>query len=119
MKQEKTCACKGGNLDRFIQPMILLILQKEPDTGYGVFKKVGEFSMFRDTRPDAAGIYRYLKLMEERGLLEHFEYKEAENKYKIKYCITPEGQECLANWKDTLTRYAESILELVEQMNKE
>ena len=33
--KEKKCACKGGNLDRFIQPIILLILAEEADTGYG------------------------------------------------------------------------------------
>lgn len=117
ISENKKCACKGGNLDRFIQPMILLILREEPETGYGVFKKVGEFSMFRETKPDVTGIYRYLRIMEERGLLEQFEFKEAENKYKMKYRITGEGEECLRNWKVTLTRYAESILELVEKIN--
>lgn len=118
VSETKKCACKGGNLDRFIQPMILLILMDEPDTGYGIFKKVGEFSMFREEKPDATGIYRYLRIMEERGLLEQYEHKEAENKYKMKYRITGEGKECLVHWKGTLTRYAESIKELVEQMEK-
>ena len=71
--KEKKCACKGGNLDRFIQPIILLILAEEADTGYGVFKKMGEFSMFRESRPDATGVYRYLRIMEQRELLEQFE----------------------------------------------
>lgn len=112
-KKEKKCACKGGNLDRFIQPIILLILSEETETGYAVFKKMGEFSMFRETRPDATGVYRYLRIMEEKGLLEQFEYKEGDNKYKKKYRITGDGLECLANWKATLTDYADAILELV------
>lgn len=116
--ENKKCACKGGNLDRFIQPMILLILKDEPDTGYGVFKKVGEFSMFREAKPDVTGVYRYLRLMEEKGLLEQGEYQEDENKYKMKYRITEAGKECLYNWRDTLARYAEAILELVDKMNE-
>ena len=44
--KEKKCACKGGNLDRFIQPIILLILAEEADTGYGVFKKWVNFLCF-------------------------------------------------------------------------
>lgn len=116
--KEKKCACKGGNLDRFIQPIILLVLADEPDTGYGVFKKIGEFSMFREARPDATGVYRYLRIMEQRNLLEQFEYREAKNKYKMKYRITGEGKECLINWKATLTAYADAILELVSRMEE-
>lgn len=116
--ESKKCACKGGNLDRFIQPIILLILTEGPDTGYGIFKRVGTFSMFREEKPDATGIYRYLRIMEKRGLLEQFDYKEGENKYKKKYRITGDGRECLLNWRETLTGYAESILELVECINK-
>lgn len=112
-KKEKKCACKGGNLDRFIQPIILLILSEETETGYAVFKKMGAFSMFRETKPDATGVYRYLRIMEEKGLLEQFECKESDNKYKKKYRITGDGLECLANWKATLTDYADAILELV------
>lgn len=114
----KKCACKGGNLDRFIQPIILLILLDEVDTGYGIYKKMAEFSMFRETRPDATGVYRYLKIMEQRGLLEQFESREAENKYKMKYRITKEGMDCLKNWEHTLNEYAESILELVGRMKQ-
>lgn len=116
--ESKKCACKGGNLDRFIQPIILLILQEETDTGYGIFKKVGEFSMFTDAKPDATGVYRYLKIMEERGLLEQFEQREAKNKYKMKYRITEEGKKCLQNWRGTLDRYANAIRELVEQIDE-
>ncbi|MCI5648395.1 MAG: PadR family transcriptional regulator [Fusicatenibacter sp.] len=115
---EKKCACKGANLDRFIQPMILLILMNGPDTGYGIYKRVGNFSMFREEKPDVTGVYRYLRVMEKRGILEQFEYKEAENKYKTKYRITEEGKVCLENWKKTLSEYAESILELVACMEK-
>lgn len=115
-KETKKCACKGGNLDRFIQPIILLIVSDGADTGYGIFKKMEGFSMFNEARPDATGVYRYLRLMEQRGLLEQFESKEGDNKYKMKYRITREGRDCLKNWKQTLSDYAKAILELVGRM---
>ncbi|MGN1158518.1 MAG: PadR family transcriptional regulator [Agathobacter sp.] len=118
MSENKKCACKGDNLDRFIQPIVLLILLEEEDTGYGILKKMSGFSMFRDSRPDATGVYRYLRNMTQRGLLEQFEYKEADNKYKMKYRITQEGRDCLANWESTLCGYAESIMELVTFIQK-
>lgn len=116
--ENKKCACKGDNLDRFIQPIVLLILLEEEDTGYGILKKMGNFSMFRDSRPDATGVYRYLRTMSQKGLLEQFEYKEDENKYKMKYRITEEGKSCLENWEKTLSGYAEAIMELVTFMQK-
>ncbi|MBQ8663434.1 MAG: PadR family transcriptional regulator [Eubacterium sp.] len=116
MSENKKCACKGDNLDRFIQPIVLLILLEEADTGYGILKKMSNFSMFRDSRPDATGVYRYLRTMAQKGLLEQFEYKEDENKYKMKYRITEEGKSCLANWENTLSGYAEAIIELVTFM---
>lgn len=118
MKETKKCACKGGNLDRFIQPIILLIVYNEADTGYGIFKKMADFSMFRKDRPDVTGVYRYLKIMEQRGLLEQFESREGDNKYKMKYRITRSGMECLENWEHTLTEYADAILELVDCMKR-
>ena len=48
--------------------------------------------------------------------MEQFEFKEAENKYKKKYRITEDGRQCLANWKNILTEYADSIRELVACM---
>lgn len=119
MKQEeKKCACKGGNLERFIQPIILQILMDGPDTGYGIFKKMEEFSMFREDKPDVTGIYRYLRVMESRGLLLKFESREGENKYKMKYRITEDGRECLSNWRKTLAEYAESIMDLVTKIDQ-
>lgn len=115
---KKKCACKGGNLDRFIQPIILLILLDEVDTGYGIYKRMADFSMFRENKPDVTGVYRYLKIMEQRGLLEQFESREAENKYKMKYRITKEGMACLDNWEHTLSDYAEAILELVGRIKQ-
>lgn len=117
-QEEKKCACKGGNLERFIQPIILQILMDGPETGYGIFKKMEDFSMFRKDKPDVTGVYRYLRVMETRGLLLKFESREGENKYKMKYRITKEGRECLANWRETLSEYAESIMDLVSKIDR-
>lgn len=117
--EEKKCACKGGNLDRFIQPMILYILMEESSTGYRIIKRLGDFLMFKETRPDPTGVYRYLRVMEEKKLLEQFEEKEGDNKYKKKYRITEEGKGCLENWKVTLRDYAQSIGELVKILDGE
>lgn len=114
---KKKCACKGSNLDRFIQPIILLILCGRECTGYSIIKMAGEYSMFRGGSPDATGMYRYLKLMEGRGLIASNIYQEAgTDKTSKKYHITEEGKKCLANWKTTLVEYRTSINELIAEM---
>ena len=63
-KKVSGCACQGANIEKFIQPVILSILKKETLTGYGVVKKMQDYSMFRFEQPDIAGVYKYLKNME-------------------------------------------------------
>ena len=112
---KKKCACKGSNLDRFIQPIIFLILYSQECTGYSIIKQMGEYAMFRGGKPDATGVYRYLKLMEERGLIASKLYN-SEQKEIRKYAITGEGTECLNNWRRTLLEYRAAINELIGEM---
>ena len=41
MKDEK-CACQGGSLVRFVQPILLTLLNASPDHGYELVRKIGE-----------------------------------------------------------------------------
>jgi len=58
------CPCSGKNLDRFIQPMVLAVLFDGPLHGYRILKRLGATPMFEGRKPDATGIYRFLKAME-------------------------------------------------------
>jgi hypothetical protein len=62
---EPTCACRGANLSKFIQPVILAILKKGPSKGYGIIQGTTDYATF-DKTPDATGLYRMLRQMEER-----------------------------------------------------
>ena len=63
------CACQGGTLMRFVQPIILSALSEAPDHGYDLLRKLGETALWRDAKPDATGVYRVLRDMEARGLI--------------------------------------------------
>lgn len=63
------CPCYGGNLDKFIQPMILIILAQEDLYGYKIVQHMAESSMCKGQKPDGTGVYRFLKAMENRGWL--------------------------------------------------
>ena len=47
------CACQGGTLMRFVQPIILSALSEAPDHGYDLLRKLGETALWRDAKPDA------------------------------------------------------------------
>lgn len=109
MSVEK-CACGGDYLDRFLQPVILSILTGEPCTGYAVIKRIPEYTTFASGSPDPTGVYRYLKILVDRELIQ----KDDDDRYEI----TEHGRACLARWVDTLTKYTESIQTLTEEIRK-
>lgn len=115
----KKCACQGGTLDRFIQPSILLILTWGESNGYMIIKQMQELSMFKDGLPDATGVYRYIKTLESRGLIESREETDENGKEKKLYNITDEGRDCLKNWKYTLSGYQKSINEMIEMISEQ
>lgn len=107
---EKSCACRGANLGKFIQPIILNILNKDNCNGYQIIKKMESYSTFLDAKPDPTGIYRYLKAMSDKNLIEKDDSSE-------EYSITSHGIDCLNNWKVTLKNYCETITNLLNQIN--
>lgn len=61
------CPCSGANLPRFVQPVILAVLSSGPLHGYLVVQRLAETSLFRKQPPDATGVYRMLRNMEQGG----------------------------------------------------
>lgn len=109
--EKEKCSCDGYNLDRFIQPIILAILSKEPANGYAVIKKIPDYVTFENTRPDPTGVYRYLKMMAERGNI-------VKNEEDDRYSVTAEGAACLARWLDTLDEYETKIRQLTRELRE-
>jgi len=105
---EPTCACKGANLSKFIQPVILSILKKHDAKGYGIIREATDFVTF-DKAPDATGLYRTLRMMEGKGLIEQLDTDE--------YRITAEGRLCLKTWKWTLREYADTVRQLADELD--
>ena len=67
IEENAKCACQGATLTRFIQPILLFCLAETPDHGYNLLQKIAKTELWKDTPPDAAGVYRVLRDMEKRG----------------------------------------------------
>lgn len=112
----KPCADLGKTLSRLSQPTILTILaaSNEPLHGYVIVQKAAESPMFGGSKPDATGVYRTLKLMEESGfVVSHWETPKA-GPAKRAFTLTDKGREALRRWIDSLACYMMTIDELRE-----
>jgi PadR family transcriptional regulator PadR len=114
----KSCPCKGNTLDKFIQPIILTILAQETIHGYMIIEKIAQTPMFKGTKPDASGVYRYLKSMEKRNLITSYWDIEETGPAKRLYKITNEGAQCLLEWTKTLEDYNHDIESLVGEIKQ-
>lgn len=107
------CSCRGNNLDKLLQPKILILLFHEQLHGYSIKQALENQALPHEERADTAGIYRTLKVMEEKFLIEStWDVQEAGAPRRI-YAITPAGIACLENWIDTLEAYQQTIQGIV------
>ena len=107
------CACAGNNLDKLVQPTILLFLAEQDLHGYALIQKLMDSPMFKGEKPDPTGIYRFLRSMEDRQLVVSTWDLTASGPAKKVYTITANGMECLQRWTSTLRDYLASIETLV------
>lgn len=112
------CPCAGRNLDKLVQPAILAVLASEDAHGYIIVQRLTEMPMFHGQKPDATGVYRYLRQMEERELVASKWDTSETGPAKRIYGITEEGRSCLARWMETLSTYHDALGELLEVTRK-
>ncbi|MEN6414442.1 MAG: PadR family transcriptional regulator [Veillonellales bacterium] len=105
MEKGKQCPCKGINLDKLIQPAALAILAVEDLHGYNIVQKL-RANELHGKNLDSSGVYRCLKMMEQRGLITAAWDISVENgPARRLYSITVTGRDCLHNWLDSLNNY--------------
>lgn len=116
---EMDCPCKGKYLDKMLQPAILSLLYDEKLHGFVLIQKLSENPMFDGSMPDKTGVYRYLKKMEDSELLQSdWELQEDGGRPRRIYTITEKGKLCLANWSDALKQYADSVDQLIDEIDR-
>lgn len=112
----KACAELGRTLSRLSQPTILTVLaaSEVPLHGYVIVQKAAQSPLFGGSKPDATGVYRTLKQMEENGYVtSHWETPQA-GPAKRAFELTSAGREALLRWIDSLACYTAAINELRE-----
>ena len=110
----KECAELGKSLNRLSQPTILTILaaNDKPMHGYIIVQQAAHSPMFGGKKPDATGIYRALKRMEEAELVTSEWETPEEGSAKRLFTLTDKGRHCLRRWIDALACYELTLEEL-------
>ncbi len=115
----RPCPCQGGTLMRFVQPLILAQLEQGPDHGYSIVQKISHTRLWKNESPDAAGVYRVLREMEERGLVTaHLEQDCRAGLGKRVFSITEEGRNCRSSWLRTLRSYRRGVDEVISMLER-
>ena len=110
----KECAELGKSLNRLSQPTILTLLaaNDKPMHGYIIVQQAAHSPMFGGKKPDATGIYRALKRMEEAELVTSEWEPPEEGSAKRLFTLTDKGRHCLRRWIDALACYELTLEEL-------
>jgi DNA-binding PadR family transcriptional regulator len=107
------CACSGKTLARLLAPAVMALLARGKAHGYEIVQRLHDLEMFTDLPPDTSGVYKALKLMEEKGLVSfHWEFGDA-GPAKKSYTLTEDGLTCLKKWAETLGNYRAQIDDLL------
>ena len=118
-QNDPKCACRGGTLMRFVQPILLSLLSEAPDHGYNLVHRIGETALWQDAAPDAAGVYRVLRDMEARGLVQsHLDADSIAGMGKRVFAITDEGRTCMGNWLVTLRAYRDGVTDVIGRLEQ-
>jgi len=112
------CPCSGTTLSKLIQPAILSVLAEGITHGYRIAERFSKMPMFGGGAPDASGIYRFLKSMEEKGLVASSWDISERGPARRQYELTEAGLECLGRWIETLAAHRERIGMLLKMARK-
>jgi PadR family transcriptional regulator PadR len=114
LDETSKCSCKGYNLDKLLQPSILIILAQQNMHGYMIIQELERRNVFEEEKADNTGVYRTLKILEDRGMVRFEWVMDEAGPAKKNYMITDKGLECLENWVSTLEMYNKKIDQIIK-----
>ena len=107
------CSCGMGNLYRFVEPLVLLLLKKKGHAyGYDLCAEMQEHAL-TDTTIEKAALYRTLRQLETNGNVKsEWETNKAGPARRV-YKITKQGERHLEEWAAVLEHLSKSMTRFV------
>ena len=112
--EEYPCTCAMGNLSRFVEPVVLLLLkQKGRSYGYDLSGDLQQHAL-TDAEIERAALYRTLRTLEKNGnVVSEWETDDSGPARRV-YRLTPEGERHLDEWATVLEHVARSMARFVK-----
>jgi PadR family transcriptional regulator PadR len=107
-----------GNLYRFVEPVVLLMLQKKGRScGYNLCAELQEHAL-TDAEIDKAALYRTLRQLEKNGKVKSaWETGEGGPARRV-YRLTRQGEEHLEEWAVVLEHLSQTMTRFVRETRK-
>jgi DNA-binding PadR family transcriptional regulator len=107
-----------GNLSRFVEPVVLLLLkQKGRSYGYDLAGELQEHAL-TDAEIERAALYRTLRQLEANGNVASEWETDTGGPARRVYRLTPEGEQHLAEWITVLTHVSQSMARFVKDARR-
>jgi DNA-binding PadR family transcriptional regulator len=108
------CTCAMGNLYRFVEPVVLLLLKKKGRSyGYDLGNDLSEYAL-TDASIERAALYRTLRALEVNGnVVSEWETHNSGPARRV-YKLTRAGEEHLQEWAEVLDHVGKSMRRFVK-----
>jgi poly-beta-hydroxybutyrate-responsive repressor len=98
-----------GNIYRFIEPVLLLMLKEKGHSyGYDLSESLEKYAL-TDAQIERAALYRTLRTLEENGYVKSTWDVNTGGPARRVYALTKAGHRHLAEWAEVMDRLADSI----------
>lgn len=106
----RPCTCAMGNVSRFIEPVVLRILEeKKKSYGYEIAECLAQYAL-TDATIEGAALYRTLRTLEVNGFVSST-WDAGEGPARRNYSLTRSGHEHLRDWAHLLETLGEAMIE--------
>lgn len=114
--EERPCTCAMGNLYRFVEPVVLYLLQKNgPSYGYELAGALKEHAL-TDASIERAALYRTLQRLEANGYVMSEWDSSSPGPARHNYRLTACGAEHLREWGVVLGALSLSMARFVDEV---
>ncbi len=109
----QSCTCAMGNLYRFVEPVLLLLLNLHGRShGYELSGKLAEYAL-TDAEIEAAALYKTLRQLEGTGCVTSEWDLAGPGPARRVYALTPRGREHLDEWIAVIDHMSRSMSRFV------
>jgi PadR family transcriptional regulator len=108
------CTCAMGNLYRFVEPVLLFLLQRMGRSyGYELATELRKHAL-TDAEIEVSALYRTLRQLEQNGCVTSEWDVEGSGPARRLYVLTPRGEGHLAEWIAVLAHMSRSMTRFVK-----